>query len=93
MKALANGARNAFLALGTGGEGRSEVESGSMAFRRSLYVVRDMAAGEIFTDQNVRIIRPGYGLAPKHLPAVLGKTASRQIRRGTRLSWDDIAAK
>jgi N-acetylneuraminate synthase len=87
---LVRGIRNAFSALGTAEYRRTESERCSMAFRRSLYVVRDIAAGETFTDQNVRSIRPGHGLAPKLLPAVLGRRAARIIPRGTPLSLDLI---
>ena len=60
------------------------------AFRRSIYVVRDIAAGEPFTASNVRIIRPGYGLAPRELPKVVGRKARRALTRGTALSWDVV---
>ncbi len=63
-------------------------EAASRVFRRSLFVVEDMRAGDVFTERNVRSIRPGYGLPPKHLPEVLGRRASRDIERGTPLSWD-----
>lgn len=82
------GARTAFLALGTGEEARSQVEAKSLGFRRSIYVVKDVAQGEPFTPENVRIIRPGYGLAPKELPNVLGRRARTAVSRGTRMSWD-----
>jgi N-acetylneuraminate synthase len=88
---LVVGTKAAFAALGTGAEGRAAVEEASMAFRRSLYVVRDVAKGEVFTTDNVRIIRPGYGLPPKELPKVLGRRAARAACRGDRLSWDLIA--
>ncbi len=90
LAALTSGARGAFVALGAGGAERSEAEQASKAFRRSIYVVKDVAAGEAFTRDNVRIIRPGFGLAPKHFPDVLGKRASRRLSRGERLSWDAI---
>ena len=57
-------------------------------FRRSLYAVKDVAAGETFTADNVRSIRPGYGLAPKHLPEILGRHAKKTIKRGTPMSLD-----
>ncbi len=91
LAALVHGARGAFEALGTGAPARSEVEKSNMMFRRSVYVVRDVAAGEPFTAQNVRVIRPGFGLAPKHLPEILGKRARRALARGTALTWDAIA--
>lgn len=59
--------------------------------RRSLYVVKDIAADEQFTEANVRSIRPGYGMAPKHLPSILGRFASQALTRGTPLSLDHIA--
>lgn len=59
--------------------------------RRSLYVVEDIALDEVFTEKNIRSIRPGHGIAPKHLPAVLGRHASQDLKRGTPLSLDHIA--
>jgi N-acetylneuraminate synthase len=66
-------------------------EKTSLRFRRSLYVVEDVTVGDTFTDVNVRAIRPGFGLAPKHLPAVLGRTAVRAVERGTPMGWDLLA--
>jgi N-acetylneuraminate synthase len=62
-------------------------ERGSVVFRRSLYVVEDIPKCSALTGVNVRSIRPGYGLAPKHLPDVLSKGAVRDLKRGERLSW------
>ena len=62
-------------------------------FRRSLYVVRDIKAGDKFSEQNLRSIRPGHGLAPKHLPSLLGSRAARDLARGTAIGWDDVADK
>jgi N-acetylneuraminate synthase len=90
LTALVRGARAAFEALGTGMPARSEVEEGSKAFRRSLYVVRDMQQGETFTAENIRSIRPGFGLPPRHLPEILGRRARRALARGTALTWDVI---
>lgn len=61
-------------------------EEPSRQLRRSLYVVEDMKAGDVFTEQNVRSIRPGYGMAPKELPSVLGRQATMDIARGIALS-------
>jgi pseudaminic acid synthase len=83
--------REAEAALGTVRYGPSPGEEGSRVFRRSLFVVADVAAGEVLTEDNVRSIRPGHGLAPRHLPDVLGRTAARPVRRGTPLSWDLMA--
>jgi pseudaminic acid synthase len=85
---LTRGARAAFDALGTGSDVRSAVEEGNKVFRRSIYVISDIAAGEAFTAANVRIIRPGYGLAPKYYEEILGRRARRALTRGTRMSWD-----
>lgn len=75
-------------ALGDISYGATAGEAESRLFRRSLFVVRDVRAGEVFTEENVRSIRPGRGLAPKNLPGVLGRKASRPIARGTPLEWD-----
>jgi sialic acid synthase SpsE len=77
-------------ALGGINYGVSPDEAKSRVFRRSLFVVADMATGEIFQKNNVRSIRPGYGLAPRHLPEVFGRRAARHIPKGTPLTWDLI---
>jgi pseudaminic acid synthase len=65
--------------------------AGNVFFRRSLFVTADMRAGEAFTKANLRSIRPGNGLPPVHLPALLGRRAARDLRRGTPLAWDMVA--
>ncbi len=90
LKALVRGAGTAFAALGTGTDARADVERDNMKFRRSLYVVADIAAGQTLTATNIRSIRPGFGLPPKHLSDVIGKRARRPLARGTALSWDAI---
>jgi pseudaminic acid synthase len=75
------------------GEVRYEVSSGELAsrvFRRSLFAVKDIASGELLTQENVRSIRPGYGLAPKYLQDILGRRAAKAIERGVPISWDLI---
>jgi pseudaminic acid synthase len=91
LAALVKGTRAAFAALGRGNHQRAQSEEGNMMFRRSLYAVRDISAGEIISTDNVRSIRPGYGLAPKYLPEILGRRASRPIARGTPMSLDLVA--
>ena len=68
-----------------------DCEKASVVLRRSVFVVKDMKAGDFFTSDNLRSIRPAYGLSPKYLKECLGKRASRDIARGTPLSWDLIA--
>lgn len=65
----------------------SDREKSNSVFRRSIFVVEDMKAGDQFTRQNTRIIRPAFGLAPKYIEAVLGKEAAKDIQRGTPLEW------
>lgn len=91
LLALTTEAHRAWKALGKPSYGPTAEERKSLAFRRSLYVIRDAKAGELLTTDNVRAIRPGYGLAPKHLDAVLGRSLARDVRRGTPLSWDLLA--
>ena len=69
---------------------RTVDETKSLCFRRSLFIVKDMKAGERFTGENVRPIRPGHGLLPRYLDEILGKKAVRDIQRGTPVSWDLI---
>lgn len=90
--ALCRDCRTAWRAAnGSSRPGRAASEEASAVFRRSLFVVEDVAAGETFTSANVRSIRPGDGLAPKHLPDVLGRRATRALSRGTPLAWEMIA--
>ncbi|TMQ16150.1 MAG: pseudaminic acid synthase [Deltaproteobacteria bacterium] len=88
MAEVVRGARLAWSALGDGSARRPAAEAGSRRFRRSLYAVDDIAPGEELTRGNVRSIRPGFGLPPRALPAVLGKRARVAIQRGTPLAWE-----
>lgn len=91
LEALVAGAKTVWAAIGKAEYGRAPSESGNVLFRRSLYVVADVAAGETFTPENVRSIRPGHGMAPKRLPEILGRRAARAIKRGTPLDPQDVA--
>jgi N-acetylneuraminate synthase len=93
LRALVNDCRNAHAAIGAVNYTRSPAERENRQFRRSLYAVAPIAAGEMFTPANVRSIRPGFGLAPKHIDAVLGACATRAIAYGEPLAWDMITAK
>jgi N-acetylneuraminate synthase len=83
--------RDAEKALGRVSYELTAQEQSSRVFRRSLFVVADMRAGECFTAENIRSIRPGHGLAPKHLDQILGRKASGDIKRGTPLTWNLVA--
>jgi N-acetylneuraminate synthase len=85
--------RDAERALGEVRYGVSEPERGSLVFRRSLFAVADIRRGEVLTAANVRSIRPGGGLPPKHLCDVLGARAARPISAGTPLSWELVASR
>jgi N-acetylneuraminate synthase len=86
--AMVRSVRTAEAALGAARYGPTEAEATSLQYRRSLYVVSDVAAGDEFTPGNVRSVRPAAGLHPRHLPEVLGRRARRAAGAGTPLSWD-----
>ena len=88
--ALVTDCKNAWRALGRASFDRPPSERSSLTFRRSLYVVADIARGEAFTNRNIRSIRPGFGMAPKHLPEILGRVATRDLKRGEALRPDMI---
>jgi pseudaminic acid synthase len=88
FKAMVDAVRVAEKALGRVYFGCSPRETNSLKFRRSLFVVKDMKQGEPFTSDNIRSIRPADGLHTRHLAEVLGKHASKDVQRGTPLSWD-----
>jgi N-acetylneuraminate synthase len=88
FKSLVDAVRVAERALGGVHFGGSRQEAGSRVFRRSLFVVEQVLRGESFTSANVRSIRPGHGLHPRHLPEVLGARAACDIERGTPLKWE-----
>ena len=88
LKQLCDTCRTTWRALGAVDYARKPSEEANAAFRRSLYVVEDIAAGEAFTERNLRAIRPGHGLPPKHIKEFIGQSAKAAIPRGTPLSWD-----
>ncbi len=90
FKAMVQAVREVEKALGEVSYDLTERQRKSREFARSLFVVEDVKKGEVFTEKNVRSIRPGYGLHPKYLKDVLGRKAKRDIPRGTPLSWDLI---
>jgi N-acetylneuraminate synthase len=91
LKALCTNAKTAWQALGKVDYGKKPSEQANVKFRRSLYFVNDLKAGDVVTPQDVRSVRPGYGLAPKHLDAVIGKKVTRLVHAATPVDWDSIA--
>ena len=91
MSALVRETQQAWQAIGSVRDGPTEVEKPSLHFRRSLYFSRELAAGAVLTRENVRCMRPGLGLAPKHLPEILGRKTKQAVRPGTPVSWDLLA--
>lgn len=88
FKALCQDCHNAWRSLGRIHYDVKGAEQGNIVFRRSIYVTNDITPGEILSKQNIRSIRPGYGLPSKHMPQVLGRTATKTVKRGTALTWD-----
>ncbi len=91
LKDLCRGAKTAWQALGKVDYGRKSSEQANIQFRRSLYFANDLQAGDVITTQDVRSVRPGFGLAPKHLDAVIGKKVTRAVRAATPVDWGCIA--
>jgi pseudaminic acid synthase len=82
--------RDAWLSLGIPGYDRKPAEDSNVKFRRSVYFVKDISAGEIIQPEHIRRIRPGLGLAPKYESFLIGKKVSQDVKRGTATSWDLI---
>ena len=87
MKELVEETGRAWESLGKAYIGPTEAERSSITFRRSLYIVKDLKAGDILAKENVRAIRPGLGLPPKHLDQILGKKIKSDVKMGTALAW------
>jgi N-acetylneuraminate synthase len=88
LAALCRDVRTAWSALGRVDYGRKSSEQVNVKFRRSLYFVRDLAAGELITSDAIRSVRPGYGLAPKHLDEVVGRKLARAVKANSPVAWD-----
>ena len=87
LKAFCQGVKTAWQALGKVDYGRKSSESANIQFRRSLYFVRDINAGDVITEADVRSVRPGFGLAPKFYEQLLGCSVKQAVTRGTAVSW------
>lgn len=90
LKVLCDNAETAWQALGKVDYGRKSSEQGNVKFRRSLYFVKDIKAGEVITVDHVKSIRPGYGLAPKNLERILGSLAKKSHTKGTPVTFDSF---
>ncbi|MES2567365.1 MAG: pseudaminic acid synthase [Bacteroidota bacterium] len=88
LQALVEETERAFLALGKVRYGVQEAETKSLFFKRSIYVSEDIKQGDLFTEKNIRVIRPGDGLAPKYYFQIIGKKATRDFKKGTPLSYE-----
>jgi sialic acid synthase SpsE len=90
FKLLVEESERAFLALGVIQYGVQKEELKSLMHKRSIYITKDMRAGDVFTADNIRVIRPGMGLAPKYFDVLLGKKINKDVKRGTALTFDLI---
>lgn len=90
MKELVKSVREVEAAIGKPNYNVGKKEAENLVFRRSIFVVKDIKKGEKFTRENIRVIRPGYGLEPKELSKVLNKKAKKDIKRGEPMSWNLI---
>jgi pseudaminic acid synthase len=88
LRALVEESERAWKALGGVRYGATDDEKKSLQFRRSLYVALDMKKGDRFNEKNLRAVRPGYGLPPKHIDQFLGRPVARDVKKGTPLTWD-----
>ncbi|WP_299701112.1 pseudaminic acid synthase [uncultured Pontibacter sp.] len=90
LRSLVVESERAWQALGRVQYGVQRAEEKSRLFKRSVYAAKDIEVGEVLTKENIRVIRPGLGLAPKHYEDLLGKTATQAIKAGTPFSWDMV---
>jgi N-acetylneuraminate synthase len=87
LAALVTETERAWQSLGSVQYGAGAVEKASARFRRSLYIAADMKAGDLLTAENLRVVRPGYGLAPKYYDLLLGRRINRDLKKGTAVEW------
>lgn len=92
LAALCGSLRTAWNAMGKIDFGRKSSEKGNVQFRRSLYFVKSLKAGDVITEDAVRSVRPGFGLAPKHLKSVLGCRVKAEVSPGVAVTWDHLEA-
>lgn len=90
LQRLCQDTRDAWSALGQAGFQRQQAEEANKRYRRSIYFVRDMKAGQKISESDIRRIRPGYGLPPKHFIELLGLTVRKDIKRGSAVRWEHV---
>ena len=90
LRELTKSCYEAWQALGVAGYERKEAEQENIKFRRSIYTIKDIKKGQTLDENNIKRIRPGFGLPPKHFNEILGKKTLEDLERGTALSWDFI---
>ena len=88
MNSLVIETERAWQSLGKVTYGTTKTEKGSLTFRRSLYIAKDMKKGDVLNEKNLRIVRPGLGLPPKYYDVLLGKKVNRDLKKGTAVEWD-----
>ena len=90
LKSLVIETERAFLALGTDFIGIQKAEEKSLQFKRSIFVSKDIKEGESITEENIKVIRPATGIAPKHYDKIMGKKAKKNLKAGTPLQFEDF---
>ena len=90
LRTLVVETERAWQSLGQITYGPGEAEKKSLIFRRSIYVAQDLKAGDVLTSENLRCVRPGMGLSPKYYDLLLGHRVSRDVKKGTSVTWDVI---
>ena len=90
LEVLCRATRDAWRSLGTPGYDRKPAEEANVKFRRSIYFVKDLNAGEKISRDSIRRIRPGFGLSPKYEEQLIGKTVKVNVKRGMATNWDLI---
>jgi N-acetylneuraminate synthase len=92
LTALCRDSKTAWAALGRINYARKSSEQGNLKFRRSLYFVKNLAAGEVITTDAIRSIRPGFGIAPKFYPEIINRRVNKSVQPGTAVTWDILSS-
>lgn len=90
LQLLVQETERAWQAIGNVRYGGSQNEQASLKYRRSIYVSEDIKAGEVLTEENIRIVRPGFGLPPKYLEILIGRRVNKDLQKGTAMAWEHI---